>query len=64
MRRDWAEQTLLSEKARACAVEREVEASHSWAGLSMDQTQGPGVGSVEAAVPCGDYRQRRSLMWN
>lgn len=47
MRRDWLEQVLLSEPVQP----RGPEASHSWAGLSTERTQGPGVGSVEAAVP-------------
>lgn len=64
MRRDWTERALLSEKARACGAPRGSEASHSWAGLSVERTEGPGVGSLEATGPCEDCQLRRSLMWN
>lgn len=57
------EQALLSEKARACGAPRGPEASHSRAGLSVERTEDPGVGSLEAAGPCKDCQLRRSLMW-
>jgi hypothetical protein len=50
MRKDWLEQALSPRKPEPVQP-RGPEASHSWAGLSTERTQGPGVGSVGAVVP-------------
>lgn len=58
------EQALPVGKARARLGPRGPRAGHSWAGLSVEWTRGPGVGSVDAAVPCDDWQPRRTSGWN
>lgn len=64
MRRLGPERALPVRKARARPGPRGPQAGHSWAGLSAEWTQGPGAGSVEAAVPCDDGWPRRTSEWN
>nr|XP_009001458.3 rap guanine nucleotide exchange factor 3 isoform X1 [Callithrix jacchus] len=60
---DWSWSRHLLPGKPGCAGPRYPQAGHSWAGLSVEWTRGPGAGSVEAAVPCDDWQLRRTSEW-